>query len=182
MFKRRNFRLRGILYTVLLMLEILSACGISRENEESDTLEAVETQETGKTEEYIMKISIKSEEYEIIYEMNHCQASKDLYAQLPLTVKVQDFSTNEKIFYPPEELNIDDAPLENAQKGSLCYYSPWADVVMFYEYFGKGSNLYTLGEAVSGKENIEKLSGMIEITAVKEENEIEQDTAGAEEN
>ena len=38
---------------------------------------------------------------------------------------------------------------------------------MFYDYFGQGSNLYELGEVVSGKEEIEKLSGMIEITTME---------------
>ena len=84
-----------------------------------------------------MKIKVTSKEYEIIYELNQSQAAKDLYAQLPMTLEVKDFSTNEKTFYPPEELDISDAPLANAEKGSLCYYSPWADVVMFYDHFGQ---------------------------------------------
>ncbi len=119
------------------------------------------------TEDEIMKIKVTSKDYEVVYALNESQAAKDLYEQLPLTLEVKDFSTNEKTFYPPKELNIRDAPLANAEKGSLCYYSPWADVVMFYDHFGQGSSLYELGEVISGKENIEKLSGMIEITAVK---------------
>jgi hypothetical protein len=138
------------------MTGLVSACGVaSPEHKKTDT-----------TEESGMRIRIKSEMYEIIFELNASQAAKDLYAQLPLTLEVKDFSTNEKTFYPPEELNVGDAPLADAKKGSLCYYSPWADVVMFYEYFGKGSSLYALGEAVSGKENTAKLSGIIEIAAV----------------
>lgn len=119
------------------------------------------------TEDEIMKIKVTSKDYEVVYALNESQAAKDLYEQLPLTLEVKDFSTNEKTFYPPEELDITDAPLANAEKGSLCYYSPWADVVMFYDHFGQGSSLYELGEVISGKEDIEKLSGMIEITAVK---------------
>lgn len=115
-----------------------------------------------------MKIKVTSKEYEIIYELNQSRAAKDLYGQLPLTLEVEDFSTNEKTFYPPEELDIRDAPPANAEKGSLCYYSPWADVVMFYDYFGQGSNLYELGEVVSGKEEIEKLNGTITVTAYRE--------------
>lgn len=114
-----------------------------------------------------MKIKVTSTEHEIVYELNGSQAAKDLYTQLPLSLEVKDFSTNEKTFYPPEELDLSDAPMANAEKGSLCYYSPWADVVMFYDHFGKGSSLYALGEVVSGKEEIEKLSGMIEITTVE---------------
>ena len=132
----------------------------SNEDEENSKLSVTEEDEG-------MKIKVTSKEYEIIYELNESQAAKELYAQLPLTLEVKDFSTNEKTFYPPEELDISDAPLANAEKGSLCYYSLWADVVMFYEYFGQGSNLYELGEVISGKEDIEKLSGMIEIMAIE---------------
>ena len=34
----------------------------------------------------------------ILFELNDSSASGDLYAQLPLTVQIEDFSTNEKIF------------------------------------------------------------------------------------
>ena len=38
---------------------------------------------------------------------------------------------------------------------------------MFYDHFGQENSLYELGEVVSGKDDIEKLSGMIEIAAVE---------------
>ncbi len=143
-------------------LPVIETEAKQEQGDEEENLESIETEE-----DEVMKIKVISKEYEIIYELNQSQAAKDLYAQLPLALEVKDFSTNEKTFYPPEELDITDAPLANAEKGSLCYYSPWADVVMFYDHFGQGSSLYELGEVVSGKEDIEKLSGMIEITAVK---------------
>lgn len=46
----------------------------------------------------------------IEYSLNDSQAAADLYSQLPLTIEVEDYSTNEKIFYPPEELDTGDAP------------------------------------------------------------------------
>ena len=87
-----------------------------------------------------------------------------LYAQLPLSMEVENFSTNEKVFYPPQKLNTQNTPLANADIGTLAYYSPWGDVVMFYDYFGKGGQLYELGLAISGQESIELLSGTIVIT------------------
>lgn len=186
---------RNIIYTCITIVMILSfaGCGVLEKNIEqpvseqnnvlnqTEKIPVVETetkQEQGDEEENldsteieeeeVMKIKVTSKEYEIIYELNQCQAAKDLYAQLPLTLEVKDFSTNEKTFYPPEELDISDAPLANAEKGSLCYYSPWADVVMFYDHFGQGSSLYELGEVVSGKEDIEKLNGTITVTAYQE--------------
>ena len=43
-----------------------------------------------------MKIKVKSKAYEIVYELNESKAAMQLYAQLPLTLEVKDFSTNEK--------------------------------------------------------------------------------------
>ena len=114
---------------------------------------------TEEKEPEAMKIKVASEEYEIVYE---------LYTQLPLTLEVIDFSTNEKTFYPPEALDVSDAPPANARKGTLAYYSPWEDVVMFYDHFGEGSNLYELGKAVSGTEDIEKLAGTITVAVFQE--------------
>ena len=56
--------------------------------------------------------------------------------------------------------------MADARKGTLAYYAPWENVVIFYEDFGKGSELYMLGEVISGKEYIENMSGTIEITIV----------------
>lgn len=140
---------------------------IKSENTEgfTETIKATDTAPSVLKEGKSMQIKVESAQYKIIYKLNQSQAAADLYAQLPLTLEVENFSTNEKIFYPPEKLGITDTPLTNAKKGTLAYYSPWANVVMFYDDFGRGSSLYELGEVVSGKEDIEKLNGTITITA-----------------
>ncbi|WP_229408169.1 cyclophilin-like fold protein [Massiliimalia timonensis] len=121
---------------------------------------------TDSEKEKPIKIQVRTGELVIVYTLNNSQAAKDLYAQLPLTLEVQNFGSNEKIFYPPKELDISNTPLANAEKGSLCYYAPWADVVLFYGQFQANSDLYTLGEVVSGEEDIQKLSGSITVTAI----------------
>lgn len=112
-----------------------------------------------------MQIKISSGDYEIIYKLNESQAAKELYAQLPLTIEVEDFSTNEKVFYPPQKLSIDNTPMASGGKGKLAYFEPWGDVVMFYDSFSDNSSLFELGEVVSGQDDIEKLSGIITISA-----------------
>ncbi|BCI60775.1 cyclophilin-like fold protein [Solibaculum mannosilyticum] len=116
------------------------------------------------TEEEIMKILVKSEGYEIIYELNDSRAAKELYEQLPLTAEVEPFSNNEMTFYP-EMLNTEDTPLSSGKTGSLSYYAPWGDVVMFYAPCTPNNSLYELGTVVSGKENIQSLSGTITVSA-----------------
>lgn len=108
-----------------------------------------------------MNIRVKANGKTIVYLLNGSRASKELYAQLPLETKVEDYGGNEKIFYPPKKLNTEDTPLADSEGGSLAYYAPWGDVVMFYKDFGKASGLYELGHAVSGTESIRSLSGTI---------------------
>ena len=110
-----------------------------------------------------MKISVTSNGKTTVFELNDSQAAKDLYDQLPLSLGVENFSSNEKIFYPPEKLKTSNTPMANAKVGSLSYYAPWGDVVMFYGNFGSASGLYDLGHCVSGVEFIKQMSGIIEI-------------------
>ena len=110
------------------------------------------------------KIAVKSSRYTVVYRLNDSQSAKDLYNQLPLTVKVENYSDNEKIFYPTTKLNTKGTPKSKGQKGSLAYYAPWGDVVMFYKAAGSASGLYELGSAISGGGNVSKLSGQITIS------------------
>lgn len=109
------------------------------------------------------KITVKSSKYTIVYQLNDSPAAKDLYNQLPLTVEVENYSDNEKIFYPPKELKTNNTPKSGGKRGTIAYYAPWGDVVMFYETAGSASGLYELGTVVSGDEDISKLSGRIMI-------------------
>ncbi len=113
-----------------------------------------------------MKISINANGNTTVFELNDSQASKELYAQLPLTIKVEDYSNNEKIFYPPKKLSTSNTSLANGGIGTLAYYAPWGDVVMFFGNFGRASGLYELGNVVSGKEYIKDMSGTIEIKSI----------------
>jgi len=109
-----------------------------------------------------MQMTVKANGKEIVFELNDSQAAKDLYAQLPLVNKVEDYAGKEIIFYPPKKLRTDNTPLvKAAHPGTLAYYAPWGDVVLFYDSFGSASGLYQLGRAVLGAEHIKNLSGTI---------------------
>ena len=111
-----------------------------------------------------MRITVTAGERIVVYELNDSRASRELYAQLPLTLAVENYAGIEKIFYPPEKLATTDTPrVEAASAGTLAYYAPWGDVVMFHAEFGSAPGLYELGHAVSGREQIQELSGTIRI-------------------
>ena len=124
---------------------------------------------TGSTanEQTARQIQVQFDGGTVVYELNDSAAVDALLAQLPLTVEVEDYSTNEKIFYPPQALDTADAPLAEGGAGVLAYYAPWGDVVMFYDSFGANSSLYALGQAMSGADLVGQMSGTITIDAVE---------------
>ena len=109
------------------------------------------------------QLQVQSDGGTVIYQLNDSAAAAALLAQLPLTVEVEDYSTNEKIFYPPEALDTVDTPLAEGGDGTLAYYAPWGDVVMFYGDYNANGSLYELGEVVSGGELIAGMSGTVTI-------------------
>jgi hypothetical protein len=98
-----------------------------------------------------------------VFQLNNSTAARELYAQLPLDIKVENYGDNEKIFYPPKKLNTAKTPQADARAGTLAYYAPWGDVVVFYGSFGSAMGLYELGHAISGNEHIKGMSGMIRV-------------------
>ena len=114
------------------------------------------------------QIAVQFGEQTVLYQLNAGSAAASLYEQLPLTVQVEDYSTNEKIFYPDQALDTSDAPLAQAGSGTLAYYEPWGDEVFFYGDYNENPSLFELGQVVSGGEQVASMSGTITITAVEQ--------------
>ncbi|WP_345986034.1 cyclophilin-like fold protein [Sulfurimonas sp. HSL-1656] len=110
-----------------------------------------------------MQISVHANGNTTLFQLNDSPAAKALYDQLPLSIEVEDYGSNEKIFYPPKKLATEGTPPADAKAGTLAYYAPWGDVVMFYRAFGKAGGLYELGHALSGAEHIQSMSGTVTI-------------------
>lgn len=146
------------------------------ENEPEETPAASAPEQTDTSRQ----ITVTSASGSTVFELNESPAAEALYNQLPLTIEVEDYSTNEKIFYPPEDLDTSDTPLADAGAGTLAYYEPWGDVVMFYDDFGAAVGLYELGRAVSGEELIESMSGTLEITAGTQDGQEAESGSGTE--
>lgn len=128
------------------------------EQEQEEQTQEEQMQEEG---EQPRRISVQFGDNTVIYELNDGTAADSLYAQLPLTIEVEDYSTNEKIFYPPQELDTADSPLAASGAGTLAYYAPWGDVVMFYGDYSENASLYELGQAVSGAELVGQMMGTV---------------------
>lgn len=103
----------------------------------------------------------------VVYQLNDSAAAQSLLDQLPLTTEVEDYSTNEKIFYPPQALDTVDTPTAEGGAGTLAYYVPWGDVVLFYDSYNQNPSLYELGQVVSGGELVSGMTGTITIDIIE---------------
>ena len=131
--------------------------------------EETSSKELENKKETTMQMSVSANGNTIIYELNDSKAAKDLYEQLPLSIKAEPYAKNEIIFYPTSALDVSDTQLASGGgAGTIAYYAPWGDVVLFYDSFGSASGLYELGQVVSGSEYIKSMSGTISLTKTNE--------------
>lgn len=114
-----------------------------------------------------MKIRVTDGTNTIIYQLNDTSPAWSLYSILPIEAEVENYSNNEKIFYPGQKLDTTDVIEGGGEAGGLALFSPWGNVVMYYGSFGQYPGLYLLGEAIEGVEQVENLSGTIRVEAVK---------------
>ena len=131
----------------------------------AETPSAIESLE--EPESTSRQISVQFGENTVVYELNDGTAADSLYEQLPLTIEIEDYSNNEKIFYPSQSLDTSDSPLAQAGAGTLAYFEPWGDVVFFYGDYNESSSLFELGQVVSGGELVSGMSGTITIKATE---------------
>ncbi len=82
-------------------------------------------------------------------------ASRDLLAQLPLSLNLDDYSATEKIAYLPHKLSTSGAPNGiDPEVGDIAYYAPWGNLAIFYRDFGYSRGLVRLGSVTSGLEHL----------------------------
>ena len=83
-----------------------------------------------------MRLKITIGDTELMATLYDNATAKDLIAQLPLTVELEDYASNEKIFYPKPKLSTQSAPAGyDPSAGDITYCSPWGDVAIFYKNF-----------------------------------------------
>jgi hypothetical protein len=153
-FSRRSLLARGGIVLGAVVLLVMS--GFAGYGTVQGMPGATNTEESG------MRLIVNANGQRIVFALNDSKASMDLQRQLPLTLAVENYGGNEKIFYPPEKLDTANTPpARDVQPGTLAYYAPWGDVVMFYGPASPAAGLYELGHALEGGELIRMLSGTI---------------------
>ena len=131
-----------------------------------ETAEATETA-APEPEQTNLLIRVSDGSNTVIYQLNDSPSAKSLYRQLPLDIEVENYGGNEKIFYPPQELDTADGQEGGGEAGGLALFSPWGNVVMYYGLFSSYPGLYLMGEAISGVEQVQNLSETLHIEAIE---------------
>ena len=134
--------------------------------------EAAETKENGEKgtamSDANLKIKVAANGKEIVFALNDTSVSRSFYAQLPLTVDVENYSNNEKIFQAPKKLDCSKAQEGACPVGSIAYFSPWNNVCLYYGDAPRYSGLYVMGKALSGTEQIRNITGKVKIEVVRQ--------------
>ena len=82
--------------------------------------------------------------------------ARDFVALRPLTLKLDDYASTEKIAYLPKKLSTQGAPAGvDPDAGDITYYAPWGNLAIFYRDFGYSAGLIRLGRFDTGIEALE---------------------------
>ena len=74
-------------------------------------------------------------------------SSQDFASMLPLTLKLEDYGSNEKIGYLPRKLTTKGSgPFSNEAIGDLAYYAPWGNFIFYYDRYRYSEGVIRLGK------------------------------------
>jgi hypothetical protein len=123
------------------------------------------SQDTRGTGEDAMRIHITIGDQHFTATLNDSAATRDLAAQLPLTVEMSDHGGVEKTGPLPSPLSLDGQPVgADPDVGDIGYYAPGNNLVLYY-----GDQSYYDGIVVLGRihddaaERIAKMDGSIKV-------------------
>lgn len=163
----------ALFFVFVLQLLLLSGCGFLKAEQKTDVDTETDNKETAGADSQdesmkagnVMRIKVSSKDVEVIFELNDSSVAKSFYEQLPLTVSVENYGNNEKIFEPSKKLDTGNVWEGSCPTGSIAYFSPWNNIAMYYGDAPEYQGLYPMGNAVDGAENIGELEGDITVTA-----------------
>ena len=75
--------------------------------------------------------------------------ARDLLSLLPMDLKIDDYSTNEKIAYLPRKLTErGEERFGDEAIGDVCYYAPWGNLVFYYDRYTYSYGRIRLGRTL----------------------------------
>ncbi|QGY32432.1 cyclophilin-like fold protein [Pantoea cypripedii] len=99
------------------------------------------------------KINIAIAGQNVHVALDDTPAARAFIAQLPLTLRFEDYGTTEKISYLPNKLTTEgEPPGYTPVTGDFSYYAPWGNIAVFLKDFSYSRGLVRLGHIESGLE------------------------------
>jgi hypothetical protein len=103
----------------------------------------------------VYKIQIELDGVVISATLDDNPTVRDFIARLPLTLKLKDYASTEKIGFLPDKLTTQGAPSGSTPAvGDISYYAPWANLAIYYKDFAYSAELVKLGRVSSGIEHL----------------------------
>lgn len=100
-----------------------------------------------------VKIRFLFEKHTLTATLYDNPSARDFTAMLPLDLKIEDYSTNEKIAYLPRKLSEEGSgPFGNERPGDVGYYAPMGNIVLYYAAYRYSIGLIRLGRIEGGIE------------------------------
>lgn len=96
-----------------------------------------------------IQIEVEGSEHPIFATLDSLPTTQDFIKQLPLSLKLSDYASSEKIATLPHKLSTQSASKGYAGKtGDLSYYAPWGNLAIFYKdsEVGYANGLIFLGK------------------------------------
>nr|WP_256980019.1 cyclophilin-like fold protein [Rhodococcus sp. 15-1154-1] len=118
-----------------------------------------------------MRIDIRIDDRTVIGTLGDSAASRDLLAQLPVTLNMSDHGSVEKTGPLPSELSTDGASgSADPNPGDIGYYAPGNDFVLYYGDQEEFPGIVILGSMdETGLETVCSIDGDVTVTVTRSE-------------
>ena len=98
-----------------------------------------------------MRLRCRFADQDFSYAMEDNATTRDLISLLPLDLKIEDFSTNEKLVHLPRRLDeTGRQPITDEAPGDLCYFRGWGNLAFFHAGYTYRDDLILLGRIEGG--------------------------------
>ena len=108
---------------------------------------------SAQTNEAPMRMRCSFSDQSFTYRLFDNPTTRDLISLLPLDLKIEDFSSNEKLAHLPRRLDEGGlADYSDETPGDLCYFRGWGNLAFFHTAYDYRGDLIRLGRIEGGVE------------------------------
>ncbi|GHC51365.1 cyclophilin-like fold protein [Neogemmobacter tilapiae] len=98
-----------------------------------------------------MRLRCRFADQDVTYRLLDNPTTHDLITLLPLTLTIEDFSSNEKLAHLPRRLDEGGlADFNDEAAGDLCYFRGWGNLAFFHAAYRYRGDLIRLGHIEGG--------------------------------